>query len=557
LPGLLTFIQPFFLARSLLFLAFNFALYRAVLFFFIINSTNISIQDNTYIRFVAIWLIHFMHWRIELRRAGILLHPSSLNTNGPCGDFGEAAYQFLDWLQEAGIQLWQTLPLHPPGGGFSPYSSPSAFAGAAYLISLDTLVSQDLLSHSEIADRTYTHRMDQERIITWKLPLIEKAAKRYVKRDPDIATKFARENHWANDWALFESLRKAYSVDGWQQFPTKLQNRHHATVKKAQTEHAEQIQIELAIQHIFFQQWNAIRTAAKERNILIVGDMPIFISADGVDSWVNRKLFKWGDNNQPSPMSGAPPDIFSPLGQHWGNPLYNWPEHKKTNFEWWIKRLAGELCLTDYIRIDHFRGFCEAWEIPRSADGDARQGSWGPALGDELFQTFLDNFGELPFVAEDLGVITPDVDELREKYALMGMKVLQFAFDKYTNEYLPHNYSHSNWACYTGTHDNDTSRGWYQHSDETTKHRFRVYVGRDGSDASWDMIRLAWSSNAKWAIAPLQDILNLGSEGRMNIPGQSGGHWGWRMFDIPMYQTNRLRDLTEAYGRLHEQQAPQ
>lgn len=504
-----------------------------------------------------IWLILFITMETLMRRAGILLHPSSLPTNGPCGDLGESTFQFLDWLKDAGIQLWQTLPLHPPGGGFSPYSSPSAFAGASYLISLEKLVEQGLLSHSEISDQTYSHRMDQDRIIQWKNPLIEKAAKTLVEQNPDIAEQFAQNNHWALDWALFESLRKAYKVDGWQQFPVKLQKRHHSTLKKALSKHADQIKIELTIQHLFFQQWDAVRTAAKERNILIVGDMPIFISADGVDSWVNRKLFRWGDNNQPNPVSGAPPDVFSPLGQHWGNPLYNWKEHKKTNFSWWIERLAGELRMADYVRIDHFRGFCEAWEIPLSANGDARQGSWGPALGDELFKAVLDNFGELPFVAEDLGVITPDVDELREKYNLMGMKVLQFAFDEFTNAYLPHNYTHANWACYTGTHDNDTSKGWYENSDESTKHHFRVYCGRDGSDASWDLIRMAWASNAKWAIAPLQDVLNLGSEGRMNIPGQAGGHWGWRMFDIPTYQTSRLRELTEAYGRLFEQQVSQ
>jgi 4-alpha-glucanotransferase len=489
-----------------------------------------------------------------MRRAGILLHPSSLPTNGPCGDLGEEAYKFIDWLSDSGITLWQTLPLHPPGGGFSPYSSPSAFAGSTYLISLDKLVEQGLLQPEEISQGTFTMRMDQNTILNWKMPLIEKAAKRFVTHSPEKVDQFIQENHWALDWGLFTSLRKTYRVDGWQQFPEKLQRRYGPSIKKSLKTHSEQIKIEIAAQYLFFEQWASLRKVAKERNIVLLGDMPIFISADGVDTWTNKKLFRWGEDNYPNPVAGAPPDAFSPTGQHWGNPLYNWKEHRKDKFQWWIKRFEGELRLTDYIRIDHFRGFCQAWEIPTSANGDARQGVWGEAMGKELFNTVLEHFEDLPFLAEDLGVITPDVDQLREQYNLMGMKVLQFAFDDFKHDYLPHNYQHRNWACYTGTHDNNTSAGWYRSSDEATKHRFRVYVGRDGSDASWDLIRLAWSSIADWAIAPMQDILNLGSDGRMNIPGQAGGHWSWRMFDLPYHLTNRLRTLTEAYGRLFDQQ---
>ena len=292
-----------------------------------------------------------------------------------------------------------------------------------------------------------------------------------------------------------------------------------------------------------------MRQEAAKRNIQIIGDMPIFIAQDGCDAWVNRELFRWDEHNQADPVSGAPPDAFSPMGQHWGNPLYNWEAHRKTGFKWWIDRLKGELALADYVRIDHFRGFCAAWEIPKSAAGDARQGEWKDSPGRELFTAVKDALGHLPFLAEDLGVITPDVDELREDFGLMGMKVLQFAFGDYEDPYLPHNYNSPTWACYTGTHDNDTCIGWYHGSDEITRHRYRIYSGRSGHEPNWDLIRMAWGSIAQWSITTMQDVLNLGSEGRMNIPGQAGGHWAWRAHDLPVSAAHRLASLAEAYGR--------
>ena len=485
-----------------------------------------------------------------MRRAGILLHPSSLPGEGPCGDLGDTAYHFLDWLEQSGITLWQTLPLHPPGGGFSPYSSPSAFAGAVYLISLEHLVQDGLLKESEIQNQPHAERMHEDGILHWKLPLIKKAAKKLLKTERSLCTKFGKENDWLGDWALFSALRTHHNVDGWQGFPEPLRNLDKTAIKKAKKEHANAIAIEEACQYLFFKQWYALKTEANRRGIMILGDMPIFVAADGADAWINRSLFHWDQWGNPSPVSGAPPDAFSAVGQHWGNPLYNWEEHQRTDFSWWIRRFEAEAKLADMIRIDHFRGFCAAWAIPTSANRDARLGSWTPALGDELFAKTKEHFGQLPFFAEDLGVITEDVHLLRYKYGLMGMKILQFAFESYTHAYLPHNYSDANWVCYTGTHDNDTAKGWYESAPSEYQHRYRMYVGRDGSDPAWDLIRLAWASVAQWSITTMQDVMVLGSEGRMNIPGQDSGHWSWRMSHIPWDSMERLRTMTECYGRL-------
>lgn len=484
-----------------------------------------------------------------MRRSGILLHPSSLPHHGPCGDLGEGAIRFLDWLKLAGVGLWQTLPMHPTGGGFSPYSSPSAFAGASYLLSLDKLVSQGLLSYAEIGERPCSHRLKSEHIDTWKRGLIQKASERYAESNPKAIKKFIKDNHWALDWASFYAIKSDLGVNGWQDFPEKLRDRDTKALKKAQSRLSTVINCEIAAQKLFFDQWQTIRDEARSRDIQIIGDMPIFVAQDGCDAWVNRSLFRWNEDRIADPVSGAPPDDFSPMGQHWGNPLYNWPEHKKSNFQWWISRLKGELKLADFVRIDHFRGFCAAWEIPLSANGDARLGEWVSSPGHELFQAALDQLGTLPFLAEDLGVITPDVDELRLSFKLMGMKVLQFAFGDYEDPYLPHNYDSQNWACYTGTHDNDTCIGWYRGSEDLTKHRYRFYTGRSGEEPNWDLIRLAWSSVADWSITTMQDILNLDSEGRMNIPGQGGGHWAWRAHDLPVSSAHRLASLAESYGR--------
>jgi 4-alpha-glucanotransferase len=489
-----------------------------------------------------------------MRQAGILLHPSSLPGAGPCGDIGDTAMVFLDWMRQAGLTLWQTLPLHPTGGGFSPYSSPSAFAGATYLLSLDNLQRDGLLSKDEIGQHPWTPRCSPELVEKWKTPLIEKAAARLAAEDSANIAIWADSHPWSRDWALYTALRKEYRVDGWQSFPKELADRKEAALGRAREQHRNQIVCEIAAQKLFFDQWEELRTAAADRGISIVGDMPIFVSADGADTWTHRKLFRLGRDGWPDPVSGAPPDAFSELGQHWGNPLYRWNSHKRDGFSWWVSRLRAEMQLADHIRIDHFRGFCAAWEIPLSAEGDARLGSWGASPGKQIFRAAKKALKELPFLAEDLGHITPDVEELRGSLGLMGMKVLQFAFGNYTHKYLPHTYGSSNFACYTGTHDNDTTLGWYTSSDEVTRHRYRVYAGRSGTEPHWDLIRMAWSSVARWAIAPMQDVLGLGGEARMNLPGDGKGNWLWRAPSLPRPAAARLRHMTEAYGRLPEQQ---
>ena len=485
-----------------------------------------------------------------MRRSGILLHPSSIPHHGPCGDIGHSAIAFLDWLQKSGITLWQTLPLHPPGAGFSPYSSHSAFAGAVYLCSLDTLVEEGLLSHQETLPRPHGDRILVHEIQNWKLPLIYKAAKKFARDSREELQRWVDSSHWASDWGLFSAIKEKHQVNGWQEFPPALRDRDPKALAAAEEELEESIYTELAAQYLFFQQWNRLKLAATDRSIEIVGDMPIFIAADGCDTWTHRHLFRWDKDGHADPLSGAPPDAFSDKGQHWGNPMYKWSEHKAEHFAWWIRRIKAELEMSSWVRIDHFRGFCAAWEIPRSAQGDARKGAWGPSPGRELFSALKKELGTLPFVAEDLGVITPDVDELREEFSLMGMKVLQFAFDSFTHTYLPHSYDGPRWACYTGTHDNDTIRGWYEHAPAEHQHRYRVYVARDGSEPHWDLIRLAWSSVAQWSITTMQDVLGLDASGRMNIPGEGAGNWSWRAHELPHHGAERLHFLSETFGRL-------
>ena len=486
-----------------------------------------------------------------MRRSGILLHPTSLPGSGPCGDLGEGAYRFLDWLASAGCTLWQTLPLNPPGGGFSPYGSPGSFAGATHLISVDRLVVDGLLRAEELGERPHGgERVDLRGLERWHQPLISQAARRLADDAPEDLERFAQDNPWAADWALFAALRAAAGVDGWWQFSEALQARDADALARARDEHHAAIQQELALQLIFRQQWADVRRAARDRGIAIIGDVPIFVAGDGCDTWCHRALFRgttapW----RPDPIAGAPPDDFSPIGQRWGNPLYDWPAHERDGFAWWVDRFRAVSALVDTARVDHFRGFCAAWEIPVHA-ADAREGRWIASPGPALFAAVRRALGRVPIIAEDLGVITPDVEQLRDDLQVPGMKVLVFAFGKDAHHsYLPHNFPHPRWVAYTSTHDTDTARGWYDHAPEAARHRLRVYVGRDGSEPSWDLIRLAWSSTARWSIAPMQDVLALGSGARMNTPGTAQGNWRWRTTDLPADAAHRLAELAWVYGR--------
>jgi 4-alpha-glucanotransferase len=490
-----------------------------------------------------------------MRKAGVLLHPTSLPGPGPCGDLGAGAWRFLDWMAEAGLRLWQVLPLNPPGAGFSPYDSPAALAVGTHLLSLDRLVDDGLLRGHELADRPMsTGRVDVDQVKGWHAPRVSLAARRLAAQDPAAVAAFAADRPHLEDWALFEALRRVHQTDGWAGFPEELAAFAPAAVAQARERYADIVAEVLAAQLLVHRQWGELRRGAHERGIEIVGDVPIFVSGGGCDVWARRHLFRGAAGPdgqwQAEPVAGVPPDYFSPTGQRWGNPHYHWPAHAAEGYAWWVARLRSVLDFCDIVRIDHFRGFAAAWEIPSDAP-DATHGAWAPGPGSALFAAVREALGDLPFIAEDLGVITPDVEALRDDLGLPGMKILQFAFGgANTHPFLPHTFGHSRWVAYTGTHDTDTAIGWYRSADARSQHRYRVYVGRDGSEPSWDLLRLALSSVADLAIAPLQDLLELDTSHRMNTPGTAEGNWTWRAPGLPAHAARRVRSLAEAYGRV-------
>jgi 4-alpha-glucanotransferase len=446
-------------------------------------------------------------------------------------------------MTQAGLDTWQVLPLHPVGPGASPYASPSAFAGDTRLISVESLVSAGLLPPSPMP--WGTDRVDMAAVLAWKLPLLRTAAER-VAADPDCRAWAEAERDWLEDWSLYAALERVHA-GGWWAWPAGAARRKGiAALRK---EHAATIAVEEGLQYLFHVQWERLRAAARQRGIRLVGDIPIFVSGDGCETWARRDLFRLGADGRPDPVTGVPPDYFSPLGQRWGNPTYAWDRHAATGFAWWISRVRRELALVDAVRLDHFRGFCAAWSIP-AREEDARVGHWEPGPGLPLFEALRDALGGLPLIAEDLGVITPDVAALRDGLGLPGMKVLQFAYgDDADHPFLPHNFEHPRWVAYTGTHDNDTTAGWYASTDERARHRFRATCGRDGTDPAWAMMREAWASIAETAIAPMQDFLGLGTDARLNTPGAAEGNWGWRLRELPWHTCGMSQHLSELFGR--------
>ncbi|HND30823.1 MAG TPA: 4-alpha-glucanotransferase [Myxococcota bacterium] len=477
------------------------------------------------------------------RHAGVLLHPSSLPGPGPIGEIGPYAHAFLEWMSQAGLDTWQMLPLHPVGGGYSPYGSPSAFAADPRLISLEALVADGLL---EPAALPYGQGMvDVELVEAWKMPLLRQAAAR-VTDSAACRAWVATQSEWLADWALYAVLYRLYS-DGWWVWPKAASSR--SALRAAREAHSEEIAVEEGLQYLFHLQWSALREHAKSRGIRLVGDIPIFVSGDGCDTWAHRKLFQLRPDGRPDPIAGVPPDYFSPTGQRWGNPVYRWEAHKADGFAWWKARIRRELDLVDLVRLDHFRGFAANWIIP-AEEQDARNGQWSPGPGRALFDALRKDLGELALIAEDLGEITPDVEKLRDDLGLPGMKVLQFAFGTDGNHpFLPHNFGHDRWVVYTGTHDNETAVGWYQSADERVRHQFRAYTARDGSAPAWTLLREAWASVAGLAVAPMQDFLGLGNEARINTPGIAKGNWLWRLRDLPWYACDGLWRMSATYGR--------
>lgn len=496
------------------------------------------------------------------RSSGILLHPTSLPGPYGIGDLGPQAYRFVDFLAEAGCGLWQVLPLGPTGYGDSPYQCFSAFAGNPYLISLDDLIHERLLEREEVENHPDfpLDRVDYGAVIPWKLSLLERAFQRFIADPrPDLRAAldvFLAENaDWLDDFALFMALKDANGGGSWEHWPTPLRMREDSALRAAREKYQQEILRFAFYQFLFFRQWTKLRAYANERKVQIIGDIPIFVAFDSADVWSHPELFYLDEARKPTVVAGVPPDLFSPTGQLWGNPLYRWEIHRQDQFSWWRKRIRATLKMVDIIRLDHFRGFAGYWEIP-AGNLTAEFGRWVPGPGADLFDAIVDEVGHssgmqhLPIIAEDLGVITPDVIELRERYHLPGMRILQFAFSGPENPFLPHHYV-QNCVAYTGTHDNDTARGWFESASPEERHFALRYLSVSGEHFAWDLIRAIWASVAVFAIAPMQDLLNLGKEARMNYPSRLGGNWEWRMKpgDIASELAQRIAELNYLYSR--------
>lgn len=491
------------------------------------------------------------------RASGILLHPTSLPGHYGIGDIGPAAWRWIAFLSSARCGYWQVLPLGPTGYGDSPYQAFSAFAGNPYLISPDNLLEEGILQGEDINNRPEfpNDRVDFGPVIQWKLSILDKAFRRFREGTfqglkAELAHFQATQAAWLEDFALFMALKEAHGGAPWPTWEPPLRDRHPDALIEARKQYAEAVEGQIFRQFLFFRQWNTLREHAHSQGIQIIGDIPIFVAHDSADVWSHPDLFYLDDQGNPTVIAGVPPDYFSPTGQLWGNPLYRWDVHADQEYSWWIERFRSVLEMVDVVRLDHFRGFAGYYEVPGGAR-TAEHGRWVTGPGKQFFEAIRKALGELPIIAEDLGVITPDVIELREHFNLPGMKIFQFAFDSGPDDpFLPHKYS-QNMVVYTGTHDNDTARGWYERVSEADRDFFRRYMDRDGSNAAWDMIRGAWMSVADLALAPMQDFLNLGNEARMNYPGRASGNWSWRMSEgsTSSHLADRIRNLNYLYQR--------
>ena len=483
---------------------------------------------------------------LNQRSSGVLLHITSLPGPHGVGDFGPAAYHFVDWLQGAGQRLWQLLPMTPIGPGDSPYQSVSAFAGSPLMVALEPLVERGWLPAAEVPafDR---QRVDYLRVVPWRMGRLRAAAAGFAERASAadraaLAAWCAREAAWLDDYTLFMALEAAHGGQPWWAWDAPLARRHKAALKAARQAHAAEIGFWQFVQWCFETQWQAVKTYANERGIAIMGDLPIFIAHHSADCWARPDLYSLDEQFQPTVIAGVPADFFSATGQRWGNPLYRWERMADEGYRWWVDRVKRALSQADVFRIDHFRGFASYWEVPASCP-TAIVGRWLPGPGKALFDAIERELGALPIVAEDLGIVTPDVEALRDACGLPGMRILQFAFgDDATHAFLPHNYV-PNTVVYSGTHDNDTARGWWEAAPERERIYAGSYLAAGANDIHWAMIRAASASVANTAIFPMQDVLGLDARHRMNIPGLMGtGNWSWR-FDWPMVGTEPGRVL--------------
>ena len=493
------------------------------------------------------------------RSSGILFHPTSLPGKYGIGTLGKEAYAFIDFLKKSRQKLWQIFPLGPTGYGDSPYQSFSSFAGNPYLIDFDLLIEAHLLSEEDLRDVFFGDNeeyIDYGAVYNQKYPLLRKAYENFKSSDNhemrENLEHFKRENaSWLNDYSLYISLKNHFNGLPWNEWAHDIKNREHGAMEHYRNELADDIEYHNFIQFLFFKQWGDVKRYANENGIKIIGDIPIFVAADSSDAWANPEIFLFDEERKPVKVAGVPPDYFSATGQLWGNPLYNWQKLKETNYSWWVERVRANLSTCDIIRIDHFRGFEAYWAVPYG-DDTAINGQWEPGPGIDLFNAIKSQLGELPIIAEDLGLMTQGVIDLREATGFPGMKILGFAFDSgEENDYLPHTYTR-NCVVYTGTHDNDTLVGWFQKAKEEDRQFARDYLNsRADDEIHWDAIRGAWSSVACMAISPVQDFLGLGSEARINTPGVASGNWQWRLKQGVLTDelAERIAKLTRIYSR--------
>jgi 4-alpha-glucanotransferase len=490
------------------------------------------------------------------RFSGLLLHPTSLPSPHGIGDLGPEAYRFVDFLADSGQTLWQILPLGPVGFGNSPYAAHSAFAGNPLLISLDELADLGLLTSEELQEAPVFPPgwVDYDVAARFKLDLLRRAAQRYRERGGELQREYEAFRHhnasWLDDYSLFAALSDAHEGGPWQSWRGGVAHREPDALEQARQTHADEVEFHAFAQFLFWEQWGRLRQYANEREIKLIGDIPIFVAEHSADVWAHREMFSLNARGAPIVVAGVPPDLFSATGQRWGNPLYRWDVLEAEGYGWWIERFRATLRAVDIIRIDHFRGFAGYYEIPARAP-TAERGRWRAGPGIKLFEAARHALHHLQIVVEDLGLITPDVVALRDALRYPGMRVLQFAFGgDADNPYLPHNFE-ANTVAYTGTHDNDTTLGWYESSPEEVRHHIRKYLGVDGHDVAWDMIRALLASVSERVVTPVQDVLALGTEARMNYPGRAAGNWEWRLLpdQLTALHAERLRDLTELYGR--------
>lgn len=497
------------------------------------------------------------------RSSGVLMHISSLPAKFGIGDLGENAYEWVNFLYETGTGLWQVLPLTPTGYGDSPYQGLSAFAGNPLFIDLDNLKTLGLINTKDLASppKFSVSVVSFYKVRRWKRNVLESAFTGFKKvKKSTLADEFEQfklENtYWLEDFSIFMTLRETYNLVSWSDWPNAYRLREPQALLNFAEENSDKIEMQAFFQFLFFRQWKALKQYANEKGIKIVGDIPIFMGFDSADVWALPHLFMLDKDRQPTHVAGVPPDFFSETGQLWGNPLYEWKEHKKDGYAWWLNRVAETLKTVDIIRLDHFRGFAGYYRIPTPAV-TAENGKWVKGPGKDLFDTIKKELGDLPFIAEDLGVITPDVVELRERYNLPGMRIFQFAFwGDADHEFLPHTYP-EDCVAYTGTHDNDTTLSWFKHTHKHEQRFCLAYLGHPPRNKIADkMIRHIWSSAAVFAIAPMQDFLELGGSARMNLPATTANNWRWRMKPgaITKDLSANLKEINITYDRVLKSQ---